>query len=54
MLIKFIPFVFVVLWSSGFVGARFGLQYAEPATLVVSPYDRQCPLVRASDCDTQT
>ncbi|MEZ9056710.1 DMT family transporter [Vibrio pelagius] len=34
MLIKFIPFVFVVLWSSGFVGARFGLQYAEPATLL--------------------
>lgn len=34
MLIKFIPFVFVILWSSGFVGARFGLQYAEPATLL--------------------
>ena len=34
MLIKFIPFLFVILWSSGFVGARFGLQYAEPATLL--------------------
>ncbi|MDK9738865.1 DMT family transporter [Vibrio sp. D404a] len=34
MLIKFIPFVFVILWSSGFVGARFGLQYAESATLL--------------------
>ncbi|KJG05142.1 EamA/RhaT family transporter [Photobacterium kishitanii] len=34
MLIKAIPFVFVILWASGFVGARFGLQYAEPATLL--------------------
>ncbi|USD34371.1 MULTISPECIES: DMT family transporter [Vibrio] len=34
MLVKLIPFVFVVLWASGFVGARFGLQYAEPATLL--------------------
>lgn len=34
MWIKAIPFVFVVLWASGFVGARFGLQYAEPATLL--------------------
>lgn len=31
---RLIPFVFVVLWASGFVGARFGLQYAEPATLL--------------------
>ncbi|WP_428774662.1 DMT family transporter [Vibrio sp.] len=34
MLIRLIPFIFVVLWASGFVGARFGLQYAEPATLL--------------------
>ncbi|OEF05385.1 DMT family transporter [Vibrio genomosp. F10] len=34
MLIRMIPFVFVMLWASGFVGARFGLQYAEPATLL--------------------
>lgn len=34
MLIKAVPFIFVVLWASGFVGARFGLQYAEPATLL--------------------
>ncbi|MEX0337226.1 DMT family transporter [Vibrio tubiashii] len=34
MLVRLIPFVFVVLWASGFVGARFGLQYAEPATLL--------------------
>ncbi len=34
MLTRAIPFIFVVLWASGFVGARFGLQYAEPATLL--------------------
>ena len=34
MLVRFIPMVFVVLWASGFVGARIGLQYAEPATLL--------------------
>ncbi|MBQ4860586.1 DMT family transporter [Pseudoalteromonas sp. MMG013] len=34
MLIKFIPVLFVVLWASGFIGARFGLVYAEPATLL--------------------
>ncbi|WP_299694976.1 DMT family transporter [uncultured Vibrio sp.] len=32
--IKMIPFVFVILWSSGFVGARLGVEYAEPATLL--------------------
>ena len=34
MLIKAIPFVFVILWASGFIGARLGLNYAEPATLL--------------------
>lgn len=34
MFIRCVPFVFVLLWASGFVGARFGLQYAEPATLL--------------------
>lgn len=34
MLIKMIPFVFVMLWASGFIGARLGLEYAEPATLL--------------------
>lgn len=34
MLVRAIPFIFVILWASGFVGARFGLQYAEPATLL--------------------
>ena len=29
------PGLFVVLWSTGFVGAKLGLPYAEPATLLV-------------------
>jgi drug/metabolite transporter (DMT)-like permease len=29
------PAVFVVLWSSGFVGAKLGLPYAEPATFLL-------------------
>lgn len=28
------PALFVVLWSTGFVGAKFGLPYAEPLTLL--------------------
>jgi drug/metabolite transporter (DMT)-like permease len=28
------PAVFVVLWASGFVGAKFGLPYAEPLTFL--------------------
>ena len=29
------PAVFVLLWSSGFIGAKFGLAYAEPLTYLV-------------------
>ncbi len=32
--VKTAPAVFVVLWSSGFIGAKFGLPYAEPMTLL--------------------
>ncbi|MDB5409697.1 MAG: EamA/RhaT family transporter [Rhodospirillales bacterium] len=28
------PFVFVVLWSTGFIGAKFGLPYAGPLTFL--------------------
>ncbi len=35
MLVRMIPFIFVVLWASGFIGAKFGVQYAEPATLLL-------------------
>ena len=32
---RIIPFIFVLLWSTGFVGAKFGLPYAEPFTLLM-------------------
>ena len=34
MLTRIAPFLFVLLWSSGFIGARFGLSYAEPGTFL--------------------
>ncbi len=34
-MIRFIPIIFVLLWSTGFVGAKFGLPYAEPFTLLM-------------------
>ena len=34
-LTTYIPFIFVLLWSTGFVGAKFGLPYAEPFTLLM-------------------
>ncbi|MGB7286765.1 MAG: DMT family transporter [Salaquimonas sp.] len=30
----FVPILFVVLWSTGFIGAKFGLPYAEPFTFL--------------------
>jgi len=29
-----IPVIFVLLWPTGFVGAKFGLPYAEPLTFL--------------------
>ena len=34
-LVKYMPWVFVFLWSTGFVGAKYGLPYAEPFTLLL-------------------
>jgi len=31
----FVPALFVILWSSGFIGARLGVQYAEPFTVLL-------------------
>jgi drug/metabolite transporter (DMT)-like permease len=33
-----LPFLFVFLWSTGFVGAKFGLPYAEPLTFLFARY----------------
>ncbi|MEX0730273.1 MAG: DMT family transporter [Aquisalimonadaceae bacterium] len=32
--LQVMPFLFVFLWSTGFIGARFGLPYAEPLTFL--------------------
>ncbi len=34
LLISVAPGLFVVLWASGFIGAKFGLAYAEPLTFL--------------------
>ncbi len=35
---KFAPFLFVFLWSTGFVGAKYGLPYAEPLSFLLVRY----------------
>jgi drug/metabolite transporter (DMT)-like permease len=35
---RFYPFLFVFLWSTGFVGAKFGLPYAEPLSFLLTRY----------------
>lgn len=32
--LKIIPILFVLLWSTGFIGAKYGLPYAEPFTFL--------------------
>ena len=32
------PVLFVLLWSTGFIGAKFGLPYAEPLTFLLWRY----------------
>lgn len=34
MPLSLIPWIFVVLWASGFVGSKLGLQFTDPATLL--------------------
>lgn len=34
LFIALAPFVFVFLWSTGFIGSKYGLRYAEPLTLL--------------------
>ncbi len=38
LLSRLAPALFVVLWSTGFIGAKFGLPYAEPLTFLVARY----------------
>ena len=33
-----VPLLFVFLWSTGFIGAKYGLHYAEPLTFLLTRY----------------
>jgi drug/metabolite transporter (DMT)-like permease len=35
---RFAPFLFVFLWSTGFIGAKFGLPHAEPLSFLLVRY----------------
>lgn len=35
---QFLPFLFVVLWSTGFIGARLGLPHIQPLTFLLIRY----------------
>lgn len=35
---RLMPLLFVLLWSTGFIGAKFGLPYAEPLTFLCARY----------------
>ena len=37
-LTRLTPLLFVLLWSTGFIGAKYGLPYAEPLTFLSSRY----------------
>ncbi len=34
LFVRFAPAIFVVLWATGFIGAKYGLPYAEPFTFL--------------------
>lgn len=35
---RFYPFLFVFLWSTGFIGAKYGLPYAKPLSFLLTRY----------------
>lgn len=39
------PAVFVLFWSTGFIGAKFGLPHAEPLTFLTLRFALVCPLL---------
>ena len=36
--IRFAPLLFVLLWSTGFIGAKYGLPHAEPLSFLLVRY----------------
>lgn len=45
MLTRIIPFVFVVLWSTGFIFAKLAMPYAEPFTFLAIRFGLVCVLL---------
>lgn len=45
---RYIPFLFVFLWSTGFIGAKMGLPYAEPYTFLYIRMVLTCVLLLAA------
>ena len=41
------PFLFVFLWSTGFIGAKYGLPYAEPMSFLLTRYGLVIALMTA-------
>ncbi|MGB5597495.1 MAG: hypothetical protein WBM66_02170 [Thiothrix litoralis] len=37
-LLGMLPALFVLLWSTGFIGAKYGLPYADPLAFLVARY----------------
>ena len=44
---RFFPFLFVFLWSTGFIGAKYGLPYAEPLSFLLTRYGLVITLMTA-------
>lgn len=44
-LIAFAPVLFVLLWSTGFLGAKFGLPHAEPLTFLLIRFALVCAIL---------
>ena len=42
LLVRLAPIIFVVLWATGFVGAKYGMQYAEPFTFLAYRFAITC------------
>ena len=44
---RFYPFLFVFLWSTGFIGAKFGLPFADPLSFLLARYGLVIALMTA-------
>jgi drug/metabolite transporter (DMT)-like permease len=45
MLVALTPILFVLLWSTGFLGAKFGLPHAEPLTFLLIRFALVCAIL---------